>query len=141
RRGVANALYLAFRQLKKDGVSDTEPIFVLWGDHLIHAEKVFHETIVEACEAIKADARLIQFGIVPNHPSNQLGYIKKGGSGTYGENVFEISAWKYQPDQETANRWFASGEYLWNAGYFISTMAYIMSEIKRGSPDSYAEYE
>lgn len=141
RRGVANALYLAFRQLKEDGVGDTEPVFVLWGDHLIHAEKTFHDTVQEAKEALESDAKLVQFGIVPNHPSNQLGYIKKGPSNSHGENVFEIEAWKYQPDQETANEWFATGEYLWNAGYFMSTMNYVLSEIKRESPKSYAEYE
>lgn len=141
RRGVANALYLAFRQLKQDGISETEPVFVLWGDHLIHAEKRFHSTITEASEAIKAGAKLIQFGIVPNHPSNQLGYIKKGSNKDFGKNVFEIDAWKYQPDQETANQWYVTGDYLWNAGYFMSTMDYIMSEIKRESPESYSEYE
>ncbi len=141
RRGVANALYLAFRRFKQDGIADDESVFVLWGDHLIHAEKTFHETIEEACTAMKKGAKLIQFGIVPNHPSNQLGYIKKGSNEDYGDNVYKIDSWKYQPDQETANQWFETGEYLWNAGYFMSSMSYVLSEIERASPESYKEFE
>lgn len=140
RRGVANALYLAFRRFREDGIKDDEPIFVLWGDHLIHAESTFHETIEEACQSLKSGANLVQFGIVPNHPSNQLGYIKKGSNLDKTENVYEIDSWKYQPDQETANEWFATGDYLWNAGYFMSTMGYVVGEIKNKSPDSFKEY-
>jgi mannose-1-phosphate guanylyltransferase len=141
RRGVANALYLGFRRLINDGVSADEPIFVLWSDHLIHDEKTFSRMVAEAEVAVKNGANLVQFGIVPSYASNQLGYIKKGTAGKYGESVYEIDAWKYQPDQDTANDWFETGDYLWNAGYFVSTMSYVMEQIKSGSPESYAEYE
>ena len=141
RKGVANALYLAFRRFKNDGVSDHEPIFILWGDHVVNAQKVFTDYVTQAEEAIRGGCRLVQFGIVPNHPSNQLGYIKKGKPLNNGSAIFEIDSWKYQPDQETANEWYASGEYLWNAGYFMSTMDYVAGEIERESTDSSAEYK
>jgi mannose-1-phosphate guanylyltransferase len=83
----------------------------------------------------------VQFGIVPSYASNQLGYIKKGVSGQYGGSVYEIESWKYQPDQDTANEWYETGHFLWNAGYFISTMEYVQCEIKRESPDSFAAFE
>lgn len=140
RKGVANALYLGFRRLLKDGISKDEPVFVLWGDHLIHAQRTFHETIDEALKAITSGASLVQFGIVPNHASNQLGYIKKGANAGFGENIYEIDSWKYQPDQETANAWYETGDYLWNAGYFMSSINYVMAEIERESPESYKEY-
>lgn len=140
RRGVANALYLGIRRLLRDGAKPGEPVFVLWSDHLIHDQETFHRTVVEAEAAVRHGAKLVQFGIVPDYPSNQLGYIEKGSS--HGQtNVYEIASWKYQPDQETANRWFETGKYLWNTGYFVSTIDYVLGEIQRESPDSYREYE
>ncbi|MFZ1487704.1 MAG: sugar phosphate nucleotidyltransferase [Candidatus Saccharimonas aalborgensis] len=140
RKGVANALYLGIRRLLRDGYSDDEPVFILWSDHLIRDTETFERTVKEAEAAVQGGAKLVQFGIIPTYPSNQLGYIKKGGN-QHGSNVYAIESWKYQPDQETANTWFESGQYLWNAGYFVSTVQYIMGEIKRESPESYAEYQ
>lgn len=141
RKGVANALYLAFRRFKKDGVSVDEPIFILWGDHVVNAQKVFADYVTQVEMAIKDGCKLVQFGIVPNHPSNQLGYIKKGEALDSDSSIYKIASWKYQPDQETANEWYSSGDYLWNAGYFMSTMDYVASEIERESPESYSEYK
>lgn len=140
RKGVANALYLGIRRALQDGHTTGEPVFVLWSDHLIHDNETFVRTVKEAKAAVGRGAKLVQFGIVPDYPSNQLGYIKKGAS-QHGENVYEIDSWKYQPDQESANQWFESGQYLWNAGYFVSTIDYVMGEIRRESPDSYKEFE
>jgi mannose-1-phosphate guanylyltransferase len=141
RRGVGNALYVALRYLRRDGVSDTEPVFVLWSDHLIHDEKTFARMVENARKAVESGAQLVQFGIVPTYSSNQLGYIKKGTSSSFGADVFEIELWKYQPDQETANAWFESGDWLWNAGYFVSTPRYILGEVERESPESYASFK
>lgn len=140
RKGVANALYLGIRRILADGRGAEEPLFVVWSDHLIHDQETFTRTVKEAEEAVQNDAKLVQFGIVPDHPSNQLGYIKKGENGL-GGSVYEIEAFKYQPDQETANEWFETGDYLWNSGYFMSTTEYILGEIARESPESYAEYQ
>lgn len=140
RKGLANAFYLGIRRLLLDGVGSDEPIFVLWSDHLIHDQDTFQRTVVEAERAVSQGAKLVQFGIVPDYPSSQLGYIKKGAN-LKDSNIFEIDAWKYQPDQETANEWFETGNYLWNAGYFVSTIGYVMGEIKRESPESYSEFD
>ncbi len=140
RKGVANALYLGIRRILKDGRPSNEPIFVLWSDHLIHDLETFQRTVRDAEMAVKNGAKLVQFGIVPDYASNQLGYIKKGST-QHGNNVYEIESWKYQPDQATANKWFETGQYLWNAGYFISTIDYVMGEIQRESPESYREFE
>ena len=140
RKGIANALYLGIRRLLADGHSEDVPIFILWSDHLIHDIVTFKATLEEAMNAVENGANLVQFGIVPSYASNQLGYIKKGQP-EYGENIYEIDSFKYQPDQITANEWFESGDYLWNAGYFVSTVRYILTEIKRESPVSYNEYE
>lgn len=140
RKGVANALYLGLRKIKNDGYGETEPIFVVWSDHLIHDTKTFIDTIETAEESvISGRSKLVQFGIVPEYPSNQLGYIKKGKR--LHDNIFELESFKYQPDQETANEWYVSGDYLWNSGYFVSTPEFVMGEIRRESPGSYSEYE
>lgn len=140
RRGVANALYLGLRKIKNDGYEETEPIFVVWSDHLIHDIKTFEGTIKMAEKSVMSGkSKLVQFGIVPEYPSNQLGYIKKGER--LHDNIFELESFKYQPDQETANEWYTSGDYLWNSGYFVSTPEFVVGEIRRESPESYAEYE
>ncbi len=141
RRGLANAFYLGLRQLQKDGVGDDEQVFVLWADHLIHDVETFQSTVLLASKAIDDGLKLVQFGIVPSYPSNQLGYIKKGAPYAGIANTYEIDSWKYQPTQDVANEWFESGEYLWNAAYFVSTPRYVLGEIQRESTDSYASYE
>lgn len=141
RGGLANAYYLGLRRLKADGYGDDQQIFVLWADHLIHDDITFQTTVKEASHAVENGLNLVQFGIVPTYASNQLGYIKKGKELDGQANTYEIESWKYQPDQDTANEWFASGEYLWNAAYFVTTPRYTIGEIKRGSQESYASYE
>jgi mannose-1-phosphate guanylyltransferase len=139
RRGVANALFLGLRRLELDGIPDDEPLFIIWSDHLIRDVKAFTECVDTALSAVASGANLVQFGIVPTHASTGLGYIKKGSRSELGDKLFEIDDFKYQPDQQTANDYFSSGQYLWNAGYFITTASYIKAEIKRESPDSYKD--
>ncbi|MGB3008835.1 MAG: sugar phosphate nucleotidyltransferase [Candidatus Saccharimonadales bacterium] len=139
RKGVANALYLGIRRVLKDGYTKSEPIFVLWSDHLIRDQDTFEQTVRDAQAAVQNGAKLVQFGIVPEYPTTNLGYIKKGER-QHGSNVYAIDSWKYLPDQETANKWLESGDYLWNAGYFVSTIDYILTEIERESPESFKEF-
>lgn len=141
RRGIANAIYLGLRAVAKDGHADTESIFILWADHLIHDTKSFGSSVNDAKMAVETGAKLVQFGIEPDYPSMQFGYIQKGEKEAYGDRIFSIDSFKYQPDQETANKWYESGNYLWNAGYFMSTVGYIASEIKARTPESFTAYE
>ena len=134
---------LGIRRLLRDGAKSGELIFVLWFDHLIHDQETFVRTVVEAEAAVKIWGetspvwyraliiRRTSWGI-----SNQPFEI-------WQTNVCEIARGKYQPDQETAKSLFETGKYLWNTGYFVSTIDYVLERYKKAqtATESMRPYE
>ncbi|MEK7494486.1 MAG: sugar phosphate nucleotidyltransferase, partial [Patescibacteria group bacterium] len=66
-----------------------------------------------------------------------LGYIKMGKEFDIlnEKRIFFVDAFKEKPDQETAEKYLASWEYLWNAGYFIFSAATFSNWTKEFMPD------
>lgn len=105
-------------------------------DHLIGASDRFHAAVREAVAT--ADAGYIAtIGMQPYEPSTAFGYIRTGTPlvipGAPSARIAESFVEK--PDARTARRYLSSGEYLWNAGMFISRADRLLAELERGAPD------
>jgi mannose-1-phosphate guanylyltransferase/mannose-6-phosphate isomerase len=80
----------------------------------------------------------VTFGIVPTAPETGYGYIKQGkvldASPTQPPG-YAIEAFVEKPDRETADRYLASGVYLWNSGMFLFRTSAVLAEMRRLEPE------
>ena len=115
-RNTAPALALA-ALAALDGGND--PVLVVMpADHIIDDVKAFRAAVARAATYAEAD-KLVTFGIRPTCAETGYGYICAGAAlaGSGGGRM--IHAFVEKPDAPTAERYLASGEYLWNAGIFV----------------------
>lgn len=110
--------------VNRGGVGDV--LLVLPADHLIIETVEFARTVREAV-VLAQQGQIVTFGIVPDHPETGYGYIAQG-KGTKVESFVE------KPDLATAQRYLASGNYLWNSGMFAFTAETLLSEMQLYAP-------
>lgn len=128
RNTAPAAAAAAVLRLEVDG-DDT--LLVLPADHVIHDTAAFHEAIALGAAQAKAD-RLVTFGIVPDHPETGYGYIRLGS--VVDSPVATIAEFVEKPDLATAEKYLASGDYLWNSGIFMFGARRYLEELKRFEP-------
>ena len=110
------------------GQSEDDPVLlVLPADHLITRPLAFAEAVREAV-AIAEEGWLTTFGIVPDHPETGYGYIRRG-EGNRVESFVE------KPDEQTAARYLAEGNYFWNSGMFAFSISTLLAEMESHAPE------
>ena len=121
-RNTAGAIALAMKYLvEKVRVDESELVLFLPSDHYIGKKESYIETVEKA---LGAEGDYIgTIGIVPTKPETGYGYIHKGEKRADGG--FDVVEFKEKPDVTTAEKYIASGEYLWNSGmYFFNTRTF-----------------
>ncbi|HAA93987.1 MAG TPA: mannose-1-phosphate guanylyltransferase/mannose-6-phosphate isomerase, partial [Rhodospirillaceae bacterium] len=112
-------------------------VALLPSDLHIEDEAAFLQGLDCAME-IAAAGRLVTFGIRPDRPETGYGYIRKGEDLTEAEGGFEVEAYVEKPDAETAEKYLASGDYLWNSGMFVFRADILLEEMAALQPDMLA---
>jgi len=111
--------------------SGADPLLlVLPADHLVRDVAAFAAAVDSAAEAAAA-GRLVTFGVVPDRPETGYGYLRTGpdrGRWSVLERFVE------KPDLATAERYVASGHYLWNSGMFVLGAGTYLHELERHAP-------
>lgn len=118
--GPAIAAGAAFA-LSRDG----DPLVVaLAADHVIGDAEGFLSACGKAGEAAAA-GRIVTFGVQPDRPATEYGYIKPAAK--IGGDAFAVERFVEKPDTETAERYIAEG-YLWNSGNFVFRASVLLGE-------------
>lgn len=104
-------------------------LLVLPSDHVLRDEDGFRRAVLAALPAAETGA-LLTFGIVPTAPETGFGYIKAG----VGEGVRAVEQFVEKPDQATAEKYLASGEYFWNSGMFMFRASRFIEELEKFAP-------
>jgi mannose-1-phosphate guanylyltransferase/mannose-6-phosphate isomerase len=127
---VAVAALIAQRAAAQAQNGDDALLLVLPADHLVRDSDAFAAAVAAAAEAAAA-GHLVTFGIVPDRPETGYGYLKRGadrGRWSLLEKFVE------KPDLPTAERYVASGQYLWNSGMFVLGAGAYLRELERHAP-------
>lgn len=132
-RGTAPPLgfgALLLRQRDPDSIMAS-----LAADHYIQKEQDFREAVCAAEEIASRDF-LVTFGVKPSYPETGYGYIEAGEEldQVQGWRSYKVKRFVEKPDEQTAERFIASGNYSWNAGMFIWRSSIILEEIARHLP-------
>jgi len=106
-------------------------MLVMPADHLIRDQAAFSQAVDSAAE-LAAAGWLTCLGVSPTHAETGYGYIRSGETTGGGK---EIAAFVEKPDAETAQRYFESGQYLWNGGMFCFSAGAILSALEDLVPD------
>lgn len=83
-------------------------------------------------EAERSDA-IATLGIPPTRPETGFGYLEVAGPVATGV-AMPITRFVEKPDRATAERYVASGRYLWNAGIFCATAKRLLAELDAHLP-------
>lgn len=132
RRDLAAAVGLTLARLRGRGVTGT--IAILWSDHFMDAPQEFIAAL-EKGEALTASnrERFVFIGETPRFANHNLGWIRSGKQ--IGDKEFEFRGWKYRPPLAECVQMFQSGEWLWNTGYFIFDIDFVLQLYERFLPD------
>jgi len=103
-------------------------------DHTVEKVELFQKTIRQAFTFIEEkNDYLVTVGIEPTEPNTGYGYIKVGRKFNH-ENVHEVDKFVEKPSLETAQHYLKTGEYLWNASYFIWKASQMLENFKNLAP-------
>ena len=108
-----------------------EPLILLMpSDHIIGDDAVFADMVQDA-KAAAHDGAIVTFGIKPTEPHTGYGYIETdAGSG----QVQAVKRFVEKPDTTTAERYLASGSFLWNTGIFLFSARTILDAFELYQP-------
>jgi mannose-1-phosphate guanylyltransferase/mannose-1-phosphate guanylyltransferase/mannose-6-phosphate isomerase len=126
-KNTAPAIACAVAYSRKAGDQNNR-MLVLTSDHLIKPVKVFIKDVKIAADFAVQD-RLVVFGITPSRPETGYGYVKAGKKLV--KNVCAVDAFQEKPDQKTAKKFVASGQFFWNSGMFAFNVDFLASEFHR----------
>jgi len=131
RNTAAAIASAALYMLRRHGPEAT--MLVLPADHLIQDEEAF------ACAAWQAvqlaqEGYLVTFGIEPTHAETGFGYIEADTSDSLAQGM-RVKRFVEKPDQATAQRYCAAGNFYWNSGMFCFQAGTLVDEMRAHAPE------
>jgi len=130
------AIALALKYLvEKEGVKKEEPVIILPSDHYIGKMEAYADLVKKALENTGDNIGTI--GITPTAPESGYGYIRKGEQGS---PYFKVLEFKEKPDRATAEKYIASGEYVWNSGMYVFSEKTFSEELGKHAPEIFPVY-
>jgi mannose-1-phosphate guanylyltransferase len=113
-------------------------IFVTaWADHYIDNEKAYFDTLKAAEKFLhKHPEYFLTIGVKPSFAHTGLGYIEQGK--LLDAPVHTVSSYKEKPELKLAEKFFKSGRYLWNTGYFVCRADTLILLYKIHQPEIYS---
>ena len=110
-------------------------IIVAASDHLVLNEPGFHEVVRAALTQAGAADCIVTLGITPSRPDTGYGYIQFGAAADAADpRVKRVLSFREKPDHATAEKFVASGDFLWNSGLFIATAKSLHRAFQRHMP-------
>ena len=106
-------------------------LLVLPSDHTITRPEAFRKDALTALRLAEA-GHLATFGIVPSAAETGFGYIERGPA--LEEGAYKVASFREKPARPEAERFLASGRFLWNSGMFAFSASRYLDELRRLQP-------
>lgn len=140
RRGTANAIVAALVHISKHHGAD-EPIAFIHADHHIRDIQGFSRSFNIAAEVSSTTKKITLIGIEPTYPATGFGYIERGSELEEFHGVYEAKSFHEKPDFKTAKNYLATGNFLWNCGYFVGSTNTFLKEMNQWAPSLKANFD
>jgi len=133
-RDTAAAIGLSAAKINSE--KKDEVLVILPADAYIREPEEYIRYLETAADIARADDKIVLLGIKPTRAATGYGYIQKGKQIEKSwVDVSSVNAFREKPDEKTAEGYLRSGEYLWNAGMFITKASVILEEIRKHMPE------
>ena len=136
-RNTAPCILMAALKIKKRNPNAL--MLVAPSDHWIEDEAEFVNQIKTSFDACKTEEVLMTLGIKPTFPNTGYGYIKFDKESDH--TIKPVIKFTEKPDLKTAKQFLLEGNYLWNAGIFIWSVASILKAFQENLKTMYALFE
>ncbi len=106
-------------------------------DHLITKEETFIKAIKSCYTKAKTNDCLVTLGIKPSRPDTGYGYIQYVNSPLpeKDKRMYKVKTFTEKPDNEMANFFLESGDFLWNSGIFIWSTKSLINALEHNDPE------
>ena len=133
-KNTAPAIGMMAAYLAIDNPDDVMGIFP--ADHLIVGHRKFEKAVNTANHLAKKGENLVTIGIKPNYPSTAYGYIQYDEKSEEDHiDAYHVKTFAEKPHKKLAERFIASGDFVWNAGMFFWRTGVFMDSLKKFMPD------
>ena len=129
-RNTAPCILYASLKIKKqnpDAVMVVAP-----SDHWIEDEIAFTQNLQQCFDFCTTENALLTLGIQPTFPNTGFGYIEYDKSDL--NPIKKVRQFREKPDYETAKSFLEAGNFLWNGGIFIWSVASITKAFSTFQP-------
>lgn len=136
RRDLAAAVALSFFKLYARGLRG--PILFQWSDNYIQNTDNLLKAIEVGRTLINERAdRIVFLGETPRFPSENLGWIEQGEKLGQVDSTpyYAFRSWHYRPKREQCVEMLESGRYVWNPGYFVTTIEFVVAQFRKLAPE------
>ncbi|MCB9759177.1 MAG: NTP transferase domain-containing protein [Alphaproteobacteria bacterium] len=142
-RNTAPAIGWGASEIARRAKGRNPVVAVLPSDHLITHEARFRAALLACAEAASQTNALVTVGIEPDRPETGFGYLEIGAEvgQWHGHPMRRVRRFVEKPDAETAARYVAGGQHLWNAGMFVFTAEAIRDAFRQHLPHTWAALE
>lgn len=103
-------------------------------DHVITNEDQYDKVLQKALKVVEKRDIIITLGIRPTRPDTGYGYIQYMDENEDG-GVFKVKTFVEKPPLEMATTFYQSGDFLWNAGIFISNTRTLLNAYHHYLPE------
>ncbi len=103
-------------------------MMVIPSDQTVVREDRFLESVVNGMELVARNDQILALGVVPTRPEPGYGYIQIGDS-VHGDNIYKVKSFTEKPDRQFAQMFVDSGEFLWNTGIYMASVAYMRQHL------------
>lgn len=142
RRDVAAAVALAVFSLEKDGASG--PLLLQWSDNYVKNESALLHAISVGRQLVEEDPdRMVFIGEKPRFANENLGWIELGDQlgEALGTPYYSYRSWHYRPPKEACVQMFETGNFAWNAGFFVTSIEFLADAFRTLAPSLSASVE
>lgn len=106
-------------------------------DHVIDDEATFGAAVTEAA-AVARDGLIATIGLTPTFASVGFGYIETGALLDGHQSARAVKRFVEKPETSVAIGYFESGNFLWNAGMFITGAEVLLNHLEDLHPELHA---
>lgn len=136
-KNTAPCIALASAVINKREKGKPSVMAILPADHLIVNTESFQKTLAIAARVAETSDDLITIGVKPLYPETGYGYIQRNSKITEidGQKLYPVKTFAEKPNLETAERFLSSGDFYWNAGIFVWSIATILNAFEMQMPE------
>lgn len=109
-------------------------IAVTPSDQVIYSDELFVNNLLQALNHVSHQQGVVTLGVQPTRPEMGYGYVQMGEPKDLENQIFHVKTFTEKPNQEFAQMFMDSGEFLWNTGLFVFGAHYMLHNIIKHVP-------